>query len=411
MSPTGTEEATRSTRIPRLQELSFLEVAMVGVAAGTPFEGIRRGLIDHMVALREESDATGNTASFRTAKDDPKRYVSNVSQSLKELMLLGLVEGAAVPSSARAAQNYTAFAFTATDKGVAWAQLLKEDWPAACDQLLDMLWHAHPQFRAFLSALDIRGLVVPLLPWSETPEPRNRDQYLESLSPWVARHLEAEESGWASSMADIKEAVEEYLNERYENAHARGREEPYPKNRDFVNACEEALVKLAFARCGVALDYISQEVLRRWTKYLGVANFSYHVPRHNALRLWATASIHETGEGVEVNRHVGPEIVQRTTGQLPSAYGEVRRRNQRNTLWVPIHEVRASACWRLGLSDGVFEDALVQVLTGDSNCDIPFRINLDPAQFGTVPPSELPLRLQTRRGIQTYYVMSLIPKR
>ena len=63
------------------------------------------------------------------------------------------------------------------------------------------------------------------------------------------------------------------------------------------------------------------------------------------------------------------------------------------------------------MPDGVFEDALIQVLSGDIDSGIPFRINLDPAQFGTVPPSELPLRLQTRRGIQTYYAMSLVPKR
>ena len=171
---------------------------MVGVADGAPFEGIRRGLIDHMFALREESVATGNTAPSRTAKDDPKRYVSNVSQSLKELMLLGLVESATVPSSARAAQNYTRTTFMATDKGVAWALLLKENWPAACDQLLGMLWHAHPQFRAFLRVVDHQSLVVPLLHWGEVQEPRNRDRYLELLPPWVARYLEAEESGWTS---------------------------------------------------------------------------------------------------------------------------------------------------------------------------------------------------------------------
>ena len=411
MSAARTEEATRSTRIPRLQELSFLEVTMVGVADGAPFERIRRELIDHMISLREESDATGNTASFRTAKDDPKRYVSNVSQSLKELMLLGLVESATVPSSARAAQNYTATTFMATDKGVAWAQLLKENWHAACNQLLSMLWYAHPQFRAFLRVINNQSLVVPLFQWGEMPEPRSRDRYLELLPLWVARHLEVGESGWASTVADIRTGIEGYLNERYENAHSRGREEPYPQNRDFVNACAEALVKHAFARCGVALDYISQEVLRRWTKYLGVANFSYHVPRHNALRLWSTASIHEAEEGIVANRRIGPETVQKAVEQMPAAYGEVRRREQSSTLWVPIHQVRASICWSLGGPDGVFEEALIQVLSGDSNCEIPFRINLDSAQFGTVPPSELPLRLQTRRGIQTYYVMSLIPKR
>ena len=106
MSTSILEKVPRGTRIPRLQELSFLEVAMSGVADGVGFEEIRRRLIDHMVALREESDASGNTARFRIAKDSPHRYVSNVSQALKELMLLGLIEPDTVPSSARAAQNY-----------------------------------------------------------------------------------------------------------------------------------------------------------------------------------------------------------------------------------------------------------------------------------------------------------------
>ena len=167
-------------------------------------------------------------------------------------------------------------------------------------------------------------------------------------------------------MAEIRESIEDYLKDRYENAQARGREEPYPQNRDFINACEEALVKHAFARCDVALDYISQEVLRRWTKYLGVANFSYHVPRHNALRLWSTASIHESDEGIAVNRRIGPEMVQKAMEQMPAAYGEVRRRDRSSSLWVPIHQVRAGACWSLGVPDGVFEDALIQVLSGDS---------------------------------------------
>ena len=117
MSTSTLEKVPRSTRIPRLQELSFLEVAMSGVADGAGFEEIRRRLIDHMVALREESDASGNTARFRIAKDTPHRYVSNVSQALKELMLLGLIEPDTVPSSARAAPNLFHYYLRSLRKG------------------------------------------------------------------------------------------------------------------------------------------------------------------------------------------------------------------------------------------------------------------------------------------------------
>ena len=265
-------------RIPRLQELSFLTVAMRGVAEGAGFEQIRRSLIDHMVRMRLNSDATGNTAPFRIAKDDPGRYVSNVSEALKELMHLGLVDKATVPSSARAARNYAATTFAPTSEGVAWAQLLQDDLRSAYDHLLHLLWNTHPQFAAFLKEINGQGLVIPLLPWGRVSEPVTRDRYLRLLPRWVSERLGAEPSGWTASESEIEESVGKYLADRYEDARGRGRDEPYPKNRDFVGACEEALVKFAFTQRGVAIDYISHQIVRRWTKELGVANYSYHVP-------------------------------------------------------------------------------------------------------------------------------------
>ena len=404
------EKVPRGTRIPRLQELSFLEIAMLGVADVAGFEEIRRRLIDHMMVLREESDVSGNTARFRIAKDAPNRYVSNVSQALKELMLLGLIEPATVPSSARAAKNYATTKFLASEKGSAWVGLLRENWQSAYDQLLDMLWHAHPQFKTFLKVIEGRGLEIPLLQWAEMPAPRTRDHYRDFLPVWVARHLEVGQSGWTASESEVREAVEGYLEARYEDAQARGREEPYPKNRDFVGACEEALVRFAFARSGVALDYVSQEILRRWTKDLGIANFSYHVPGFNALRLWPTAVVHMSGGKVSATRRSGPELVQRAIELLPNIYGDLRRKEGTRSLWVPIHQVRAGVCWSLGIPDGVFERALLQILAGEGENTAPFRVNLDPAQFGIVPPSEPPLRLQTGRGLRTFFAMSLIPR-
>ena len=411
MSILITTQKLHGTRIPRLQEISFLSVAMLAVDDGANFEEIRRRLIDHMITMRQNSDVTGNTASFRTAKSDPKRYVSNASQSLKELMRLGLVKSATVPSSARAALNYATTTFAASAQGQNWARLLRDDLKSAYDQLLDMLWRAHPQFGAFLGAVAEQGMVIPILPWSQMSEPRTRIRYVRSLASWVVERIGVEQSGWTASESEIRKAVGEYLNDRYESARARGREEPYPKNRDFVNACEEALVKFAFARRGVAVDYISQEILRRWTKELGVSNFSYHVPEFNALRLWTTAEMSESGDRITATRRIGPAIVRSAIGWLPDAYEEVRRQDRTRSLWVPIYRVRASVCWRLRITDSVFDRALYQVLAGDSNSDIPFGVNVDVAQYGNVPPSELPLRLPTKRGLQTYYAMSLVPKR
>ena len=162
-----------------------------------------------------------------------------------------------------------------------------------------MLWQAHPQFAAFIDAIAAPGLVIPILPWSQLREPRTRINYVRSLVSWVVQCIGDEQSGWTASKPEVREAVGEYLNARYESARARGRDEPYPKNRDFVNACEEALVKFAFARRGVSIDYISHEILRRWTKELGVANFSYHVPRSYC----AKALVHGGDGRIEWTHH------------------------------------------------------------------------------------------------------------
>ena len=408
---TNTKHIPRGTRIPRLQEVSFLPATMLGVADGAGFEEIRQRLVKHMIQMRENSSATGNTALFRTAQGDPKRYVSNVSASLKELMLLGLVEQATVPSSAQAALNYTTTTFAPSGKGHQWVELLRNDLRGAYDQLLDMLWQAHPQFRMFLGTLSDEGISVPLLQWREAPEPHTRDRYVNSLAYRTAHVLENEQVGWTATESDVLEAVRGYIEDRYRDARARGREEPYPRNQDFVNACEEALVKFAFSSRDISMDYISHQILRRWTKVLGVGNYSYHVPGWNALRLWCTAEIGKSEGQVSVSRRVGPDIIQGAIGHLPSVYEQVRRQDPTGSLWVPIYRVRAGVCWKLKVSESVFDYALYQVLAGDKDDNIPFGVNLDRAQYGNVPPSELPWRWRTKSGVQTFYAMSLVPKR
>lgn len=396
--------------IPRLQELSYLEVTILGVADGASFEEIRQRLVAHMIAMRENSPATGNIATFRLAKDDPRRYVSNVTEAIKELMRLGLVLRAALPASARAARSYRNATFALSPEGKRWADVLRDDPKVAYNQLLLMLWQAHPQFVAFLKALN-GGLVIPLAQWGELPEPRSRDRYVDFLTFRIVDGFSMGPAGWWAPESDIRQAIIDYLNARYESAESRGRPDPYPRNQDYINACEEAVVKFAFGRCGIPIDYISQEILRRWTKELGVANFSYHVPGFNALRLWPTAVLEVTSDGVQAQRRGGEEFLDQASALLAEAYEQVRREDHSRSLWVQIYKVRAAVCWRLRVPDAVFDRALAETLVGKRGGDLPFRVNVDPAQYGNVPPSELPLRVETARGIRNYYTMSLVPRR
>src|SRR5205807_1711701 len=88
----GGSVTTGGSGIPRLQELSYLEVVARGVGDGFTFEDIRKRLVEHMATLGETTPGTGNTAVHRNAVANPKRYVNNATEALKELMKLGLME-------------------------------------------------------------------------------------------------------------------------------------------------------------------------------------------------------------------------------------------------------------------------------------------------------------------------------
>src|SRR5437016_13846480 len=114
----------RGSGIPRLQELSFLEVTAKHVASDDTFDEIRRALIDHMASLRDENAQTGNIAIYRLARHEPYRYYTNAAEALAELMRLGMVEKNTLPSSVSAVPFYEKRRFALTPKGADWVAKL-----------------------------------------------------------------------------------------------------------------------------------------------------------------------------------------------------------------------------------------------------------------------------------------------
>lgn len=420
MSAPGTGTGTG---IPRLQELSFLSEAMLEVSDGGTFETVRRRLIEHMTEKRRHEAPTGNHAAFRLAVHNPTRYVDNATAALGELMKLGFLDKTALPSTGAAAAAYQERRFEPTASGRAWAELMV-DGPtgnrgAGYDMLLRELWRIHPQFRGYLRLLATKPIVLPTARWSEanpsgsaeTTAGAARLRYVEFLAARAASAVRAGVTGWSGDQDEIAAAVRGYLDERFKAAERRKIGTPYARNRDFVGACEEALVSFAFRQAGVKLDFISLEILRRWTRVLGVANFSYYVPGPPALRLWATAEL-----DLDVDRQV--RAVRRRSvaahgdaviDALPDAIDRARRLDPDST-WVPIYRVRAAIGIKLGLNDAVVDRALREFVAGERRPDAPFGINLESAEIGATPPTETPLRVtdpRTNRTL-TYRVMALV---
>jgi hypothetical protein len=413
--------AAAGVGIPRLQELSFLTVAMSEAVAGSGFDEIRRSLIEHMTELRRQQAPTGNHAAFRLAVHNPSRYVDNTTAALGELMKLGFLEKEALPSTAAAAAAYQRRTFVPTVAGRAWAAQNaggRAERAAAFDVLLRELWRLHPQLSGYLRLLAAGPFVLPTARWSEAVTAGSdlqagaaRLRYVDFLAARAARAVDAGVTGWDGTEVQIAAAVRSYIDDRFKAAERRQTGTPYARNRDFVGACEEALVSFAFTQAGVKLDYISLEILRRWTRVLGVANFSYYVPGPPALRLWATAELDVDVDGRlrAVRRRGLADHGDDVIDALPDAIEQARRATPDST-WVPIYRVRAAIAMRLGLNDATVDAAIREYIGGLRRADAPFGINLESAEIGSTPPTETPLQITDSRTNRTltYRVMALV---
>lgn len=408
---------TGGAGIPRLQEVSYLEVAAQAVHDECTFEDIRQRLVAHMTAAGTLAQGSGNTAVRRNASADPTRYVHNVTEALKELMKLGLLEKAILPSTAGSAYGHRLARYRLTDAGESWVSTLAGSRREGYDQLTQLLLETHPQFRGFLTAVgaiggdDGRSFIIPLSRWGDVPEPRTRPRYVAHLAEHAARGVSSIDCGWRASKAKIADFVTEYVDGIAERAAGRGKRDPFARNQAVVTSCEEAMVKFAFGRAGMHVDSISVEILRRWTGTLALANFSYHAPGPQALRFWPTAAVEmREGRVSDVRRRVGEQWRARVPAALRIAFDRMRRNDPTGSLWVPIHRIRAAVCWELRMSDAEFDAAVYEMLRGERGSDLPYRVNLDPSSYGSLPPSERPLIITTRNGPRVFKSLSLVAR-
>jgi hypothetical protein len=408
---------TGGAGIPRLQEVSYLEVAAQAVHDGSTFEEIRQSLIAHMAAAGALSQGSGNTAARRNASTNPTRYVLNVTEALKELMKLGLLAKATLPSTAKSAHGHRLARYQLTDAGEAWVAALATSRRAGYDQLTMLLLDTHPQFKGFLSAVgaisndDGKAFIVPLIRWGDVTEPRTRERYVAALAAYAARGVASGSCGWAAGEQEIAAAVGAYVQEIATRAAGRQKPDPFARNQAFVTACEEAMVKFAFGQAGIRVDSISVEILRRWTGTLALVNFSYHAPGPQALRLWPTATVMTSGAGVtNIQRRVGEEWRARVPSTLRTAFDRMRRNEPTGSLWVPIYRIRAAVCWELRIPDSEFDTAVLEMLREERGADLPFRVNLDQSSYGSLPPSERPLIVTTRNGPRVFKSLSLVAR-
>ncbi len=398
--------------IPRLQDLSYVEVAIAQVAAGASFEHIRRSIVSRAEEIARDSDYDGSfdERRWQGLRTDTTKHVHNTVEVLKELMRLGWVVRHVLPSGPSSAYLHQDASFTLTPDGERWAALARDNRRTAYNVLLGALLNAHPQFEGFLRVVGARDdststhFTVPLLRW-DGAQHKSESNYLDSLVDYVAGAAATGTLAWSSDRETIEGGIRNYVGRIRKRVIARQKSQ---SRQQFINSCDEAVTKVAFAAAGCRLDYISMELLRRWTRFLGVANFSYYAPGPYALRFWATGNVSGRGSDATIVRRVGIEIRKRALERLLQVWQE-RHASNPGDMYVPIWELRAAACWHERISDDEFDKAIAEALSGIYP-QLGFRIHLDQASVRATPGSTRPLVLPTDSGVpRVFNIATLIP--
>lgn len=403
--------STGGTGIPRLQDLSYFEVALTKLDHGATFEEIRRVLVERARDLDRENDLDGkfDDAKWQSRLNDATAHVNNAVEVLKEAMRLGWIERAVLPSTPNSAYLHSDDIYTMLPAGRVWANLAMSDRRTAFDTLAGVLIEQHPQLNGFLRAVGATPdsisptLTIPLLRWDPVKH-SSEPSYLNDLITVVSDASAAGALGWSANVEHIDAAIRGYVERIRARRAARGKTQP---RKEFLKTCEEAITKLAFGAVGTKLDYISMELLRRWTRFLGVANFSYYAPGPYGLRLWATGSVAGSGDTIKITRNIGSKTRRRALETLFEVW-QSRRGKSGAAMYAPVWELRAAVCWRLRIADSEWDKAIRELLQGGHG-DLPYRVHLDQASLGPAPASTSPLVIPKAGHRRIFNVMTIIP--
>ncbi|MCK8676442.1 hypothetical protein [Streptomyces lichenis] len=438
--------------IPRLQELTYIEMAARAVAAGEPFERVRLAIVNQAehVARANDRDGSFDVDKWIERHSNPLQYVHNTVDVLKELMRLGWLERHALPSSPRSAHAHADATFTMTETGRAWTDLVVQDPYAGYHALAGALIDAHPQFEGFLRLVGARPdsvsdhLSVPLLRYRDEHE--DHGAFLTAFISHTILEVADGTLGWTAAPETIEDSLRTYVERAVHRAAVRAEQRaqeekerqakekkprkpgsgqaerrweeiaaqvPRPQawtRKRYAALCEEAAIRLAVTASGCPMDYISHELLRRWSRFLGLANFSYYVPGPPSLRLWATGRVTGRGKDVSFIRSVGAEARIAALRALPRVWRAESERAGGAT-YCPVWRIRAAVCWDQRISDDEFDAAITSAFRGDV-AGLGFRVHLDEASHVRTPGSVKPLVLSNYSGMpKVFHVMSVFTDR
>lgn len=386
--------------IPRVIHVPYFQETLDGIAAGESFDGLRLRLRQ---LSNELSRRAGNSpASSRVA--DEFTLWSPTTDSIAELMRLGLVERHPLPSKRVHVDAHRETTYTLTPLGQEVIGRAGSGGTSLSGELTPLLIQQHPYLASLCRALSEQPLLVPEYTEEDLKEFRQGEESpAVRLGADAARRMAEAMPGADLTAEAVTAQVRQALKKRFPPG-------SQPTAKDVLDTMNDALVVAALESRGLHFDAITFNVLTSWGRQLFIFDESRYVQGRPGRSVWATADVEAaddesysvTRRGLSAYGGTVAEELGTSYRQLAEAMSEERGGHVKYP-YIDIFRVRAFTAFRLGVSAALVDRVIAEAASGER--EVPYRVEL---QLGTSnwPSSEPAFRLGSRR----YYVMLIKPE-
>ncbi|MER9168526.1 hypothetical protein NKI12_14295 [Mesorhizobium australicum] len=390
--------------IPKLDQVNYLFETLGLISEQASFDDIRQELIRMLPEARRER-----------ARARDAMFWSNVRDSLRELMKLGLVEKAALPSRTNQLDAHRSRKFLLTEAGAKFLELERRDAWEFRDRFAQAMLIAHPYLRELYRLLGSQELFFPRIQKSEIPGDveawrSGPPALLEGLTAFLGDAIQ-QVMDKELRITGLGDRMRPYLISAWKRLDTR--QKAHALSQAVVKTFNDVAIRVLLQGYGQRMDYVTFRSAVGLLSDLSAIWNTRSLRDRRGWTIWATSAA--TIPNSTANRSPGDEALQGGVWfkRRAADHDAVREALMTNFFSLPgrrggfalIHELRAQVCYRMKIHGHDF-DSVLRRLHSQSLVDESYAINLDRGGADELPPSEEPFRI----GGRAFYLITLLKR-
>lgn len=401
---TKTARKPKTDTIPKLDQVSYLFDTLGLIRDQFTFDAIRKELIRFLPEGRRER-----------ARAPEAMFWSNVRDALRELMRLGLIERASLPSRAGQLDAHRSRTFSLTEAGEKFLELEQRDAWEFRDRFAQAMLLAHPYLRELYRLLGSRELFFPRIQKSEIPGDADAwrngpPEALEALTSYLRDSVNAV-MGPGLDFSGMDEKMRPYLITAWKRLDTEQKSHAF--SQAVVKAVNDVSIRALLQVNGQRMDYVTFRSAVGLLSDLNAIWSTRSLTERRGWTVWATSTATvpapaTTGSpGDQALK--GPVWFKRRAADSDAVRELLMKtffsfRGLRGGFAL-IHELRAAVCQQMKIHGHDF-DAVLRKLHSQSMVDETYSINLDRGGADELPKSEEPFRI----GERAFYLITLLKR-